>query len=275
MASLLHPITFFLIQNAFTISIIAFTRSYHPVRTALLPFYLSYTVLLFPTYLNTLHNVVLASIVSGTTYANLLSYLDRIILSQWSFENGGPANVPELTKSEQLLSRNEIIGTAEPKADHRITSETILQRLRYGYFVNSAARLIGTPQQVKNVPPYSILNPSYIPSRGRFLLRKLAIFCVCYLVLDLATSSADPASNAVVFLPSKIPLFSRWRDVSADEVARKVVGGVAYWAMSYCTIQCHMGAWAFLCVMCGDDPKYWRPYFGHLSEAYTIRRFWG
>ena len=275
MAYCLHPITFFFIQNTSTIFILAFTRPYHPLRTALLPFSLIYMFLLFPIYLKTLHSGVLASIVSGTTYANFLSYLDLALLSQWSFENGGPANIPEPTKSQQISSRNEIIGASKPKAKEHATSGSFVQRLKYGYFVNSAARLIGTPQQVKNVPAYSTSRPSYIPSRGQFLLRKLTIFCTCYLALDLATSSADPTSNAVLFHPSKIPFLARWRDVTSDEVAQKLVGSVAYWAMSYCTIQCYMGAWAFICVACGDDPKYWRPYFGRLSEGYTIRRFWG
>lgn len=154
--------------------------------------------------------------------------------------------------------------------------ESLYQRLRYGYFISSAPRLIGTKYQVKNVPPFKTSNPAYIPSRASFLLRKALTVCVCYLLLDLATSSAKPAENRILYSLDKIPFFSRLGDVSGKEISRKLVEGVGYWTASYCTMQqCYMGAWAFLCVVCGSDPAYWRPNFGSLSEGYTLRRFWG
>jgi hypothetical protein len=279
----LHPVTYFLVQKALTICLVAFARPYHPMRLAVLSFSLVYIYLLLPTYLDKLHYRILVSIVSGTTFSDVLSYLDLIILSQWSFENGGPVASADLS-TKQISNRNEIVGMAANQATQGSNSgsssanshnRAVLQRLRYGYFVNSASRLIGTPHQVKNVPPYSTSHPSYTPSRTIFLFRKFCIFCACYLVLDLATSSANPLDNPVLYDPVKVPLFRRWADVDANEIVRKVVGGVGFWTASYCMIQCFMGMWAFLCVACGSDPQYWRPNFGSMSEGYTVRRFWG
>ena len=240
MSFFLHPITFYFVQNALTISAIAFTSPSSPFRFALLPFNLLCVYAIFPTYLDRLPRGVVASIVSGTTFANILQYIELVILSRWSCDQGGP-----------------------------------YQRLQHGYFINSASRLIGTSLQVKNVPSYSTSNRGHIPSRTSFLRRKVLIFCICYTLLDLATSSAKPAENQIHYRLDKIPFFARLGDVTNEEIIRKLVGGVAYWTASYCTMQCYMGAWAFICVACGSDPKYWRPNFGPLSEGYTIRRFWG
>ena len=278
-----HPLTLFAVQNAVTIFAIACTRPYHPIRLAVLPCTLAYTYLVIPTFLHKLESRVLASILCGTIFANFLSYLDRVILSQWSFEDGGPVSPADL-RTKQVSSRNKIIGVTEdqPKAPTHSKpfstnpiNGTLWQRLRYGYFINSAARLIGTPHQVKNVPAHWASDPSRTPSPFEFLFRKLVIFGACYFVLDVATSTADPVHNPVLYDPAKIPLFSRWAAVDSEELIRKTVGGVGYWTASYCTIQCYMGMWAFLCVACGDDPQYWRPNFGPLTKGYTLRGFWG
>ena len=278
-----HPMTLFVLQHAFSIFAIAYTRPYHPIRLAVLPVTVAYLYLLFPAFIDKLHYRVLASIMYGTICANVLTYLDRVILSQWSFENGGPVSYTN-HGTHEISNRNNNTGVAQERAIAPANSKssssktpkgTPLLRLRYGYFISSAARLIGTPQQVKNVPAYWTSDPSRIPSRSDFLLRKLLIFCICYFVLDVATSSADPVKNSVLYDPKRIPLFSRWTTVDSEELIVKAVGGVGYWTASYCTMQCYMGLWAFLCVACGDDPRYWRPNFGSLSEGYTLRGFWG
>ena len=278
-----HPVTLLAVQNVMTIITIAYTQPYHPIRLAILLFILAYTYLLFPTFLHKLEHRALASILCGTIFANILSYVDRVLLSQWSFENGGPVSPSDL-QTKQVSSRNKIIGVAQDQAISPTQSEslsvntfngTLWQRLQYGYFISSAARLIGTPHQVKNVPAYWTSDPSRTPSPVEFLLRKLLIFCVCYFVLDVATSSADPVHNRVLYDVAKIPLFSRWAAVDSEELIRKTVGGVGYWTASYCTIQCYMGMWAFMCVACGDEPQYWRPNFGSLTEGCTLRGFWG
>ena len=279
-----HPIAAYVVQNLLTITIIAFTPPYHPLRIAVVPVTLVYIYLTLPTYLAKLHYRVLASIVSGTTFSNVLTYIDRVVLAQWSFDDGGPPPATKDLTAKQIASRDEITSaTGNELTSHSDTeppaasSPTVgsWRRLRYGYFINSAARLVGTPFQVKSVPAYRTSQPLHIPSRSEFLLRKFFIFCFCYLVLDLATSSADTAANPVTYHPAKIPLFSRWNDVTNEEVVRKTIGGVAYWVASYCTMQCYMGAWAFLSVACGDEPKYWRPNFGSLSDVYILRRFLG
>ena len=237
---LLHPIIFYFVQNALTISTIAFTSPSSTIRFAILPLSLLCIYTIFPTYLDRLPRGVVASVVSGTTFANILQYIGLVVLTRLSCKQQG-----------------------------------LYQRLQYGYFINSASRLIGTPLQVKNVPFYSTSDRAHIPSRTSFLLRKALIFSICYIVLDLATSSAKPAENHIHYSLNKIPCFTRWGDVTSEEIIRKLVGGIAYWTASYCTMQCYMGAWAFISVACGSDPKYWRPNFGPLSEGYTIRRFWG
>lgn len=248
----LHPASVFVAQNAFTVFAFSFTKRSSRVRHALLLVSLVGIYAVFPTYVDRLPTRVVASIVAGMTFANVLSYVDWILLCQWSYEGG---NVYQKGRSSSRLS-------------------DVYNRLRYGFFVNANPRLIGI-EPVKNTPAYKTSDPQYIPSRASFLVRKSIIVCACYVILDLATSITNAADNPTRYAVEKIPLFGRWGEVTREEIITKLIGGVGYWAASYCTIQCYMGAWAFLCVACGSDPQFWRPYFGPLSEGYTIRRFWG
>lgn len=275
---LLHPITVFLIQNAFTIFTIAFTSPSSTIRLALLPLSLASIYVIYPNYLDLLPRGVVASILAGSTFANVLQYVDLVILSRWSLDRKGPSAVPEqnkLVNGKKQITKGTTDTKDDTSGDPPSPFSAIYQRFQYGYFINSASRLIGTNYQVKNVPEYLTSNPSYIPSRALFLRRKAFIFCVCYLLLDLATASAKAEENHIHYSLDRISFFHRIGEVSSEEIVRKLVGGVGYWTASYCTMQCYMGAWAMLCVVFGGDPKYWRPNFGSLSEGYTIRRFWG
>ena len=282
---LLHPITVFLFQAALTICAVGFTTPSSVIRLAMIPLILACMYAVRSDYLDSFPREVFASIVAGSTYSGFLQYLDIVILSQWSFDGHDPEiDVPKLQRRPITREKMSTLGDKTNKGAD-VTSvgdppfsasfSAMNRRFQYGYFINSANRLIGTDHQVKNVPNYITSDPDFVPSRARFLLRKISIFCICYLALDLATVSANPPENNSQFRLEKIPFFRRLGEVNSDEIIQRLVASVANWAAAYCVMQCYMGAWAAFCVALGDDPKYWRPNFGPLSEGYTIRRFWG
>lgn len=246
-------------------------------------------------YLDSFPCRVLASIVVCTSYLTFLQYLDIVVLSQWSFDRQGPE--VDILKQQLQLQLQRKQNTRKNKGTHLVDGaaasehaeyasaggpsfsassfSVIKRRFQYGYFITSASRLIGTDYQVKNVPNYSTSDPDFIPNRAQFLLRKIWIFCICYIALDLATVSNQSEENASRFNTKKIPFFRRLGEVTDDEIVQRLTASMAHWAVVYCLLQCYMGAWAVLSVALKSDPKYWRPNFGPLSEGYTIRRFWG
>jgi hypothetical protein len=237
---LLHPITLYFIQKPYIIYALAFHPSL-PTRLGFLILILICLYASYATYLDKLPRGVVASIASGTTFADVLQYPDLVILSGRSFDDdGAPVVFEGQTRYPSGAANAEADGTKKAKAASVKSSASLLsdlyQRLQYGCFISSAPRLIGTKHQVKNVPPYKTSNQAYIPSRTSFLLRKALTICVCYLPFDLATSTAKPAENHISYSVDKIPFFSRLGDVDGAEISKKLVEGAGYWTASYCTM---------------------------------------
>jgi len=179
----------------------------------------------YATYLDKLPRGVVASIVSGTTFADVLQYLDLVILSGWSFDDDdAPVVVEGQTRYSSGAANAEADGTKKAKAASVKSSASLLsdlyQRLQYGCFISSAPRLIDTKHQVENVPPYKTSNQAYIPSRTSFLLRKALTICVCYLPLDLATSAAKPAENHISCSLDKFRSLAGWETLMVQKSPR-------------------------------------------------------
>ncbi len=241
---LLHPITLYFIQKSYIIYALAF-HPFLPTRLGFLILILICLYASYATYLDKFPRGVVASIVSGTTFADVLQYLDLVILSGWSFDDdGAPVVVEGQTRYPSGAANAEADGTKKAKAASAKRSASLLsdlyQRLQYECFISSAPRLIDTKHQVENVPPYKTSNQTYIPSRTSFLLRNALTICVCYLPLDLATSTTKPAENHISYNLDKIPFFSRLGDVDGAEISKKLAEGAGYWTASYCTMQCYM-----------------------------------
>lgn len=274
-AKMLNPITVFLMHYALTAFALAFISPSLITRLAIFTLNLVCMYVIYSDYLDSLPSEGVAMLVSQLTFLNFLFYLDFVVLSRWSFDGHGPAIAAK--------QKREIAGEKESTAVVRDAARSgpgsafsaFYRRLRYGSFISSSTRLIGTNYQIKNVPNYVTSNPAYTPSRAAFVLRKTFIFCICYLVLDLATASAKTDENHIRYSLDKVPFFRRWGEVNREEIIRRLIEGVAFWTMTYCTLQCCLSAWETVCVIFGSDPEYWRPNFGPLSEAYTIRQFWG
>ena len=268
---LLHPVTLNLLQATIGVLVVGFTSPASVIRFAALPLVLLCLCLIIPTCLEKVHRVIWTGLLAGNSTHFLLQYIETALLSKWSFETRGPSSRPVITQDPQIngkFSRN-----GEAKATH---AKETTQRLKFGYLAFSSYRYTDTPYEVKGVPPFSTKAPNHVPSRGDFLRRKAIIVCLCYLTLDLATSNTEKEQNPRLFSAQNVPFFRRTHNLSIEELIVRLATTLGLWVSLYCVIQLYMSTIAFLSVACGlDETKSWRPTFGSLSEAYTVRQFWG
>jgi hypothetical protein len=93
--------------------------------------------------------------------------------------------------------------------------------------------------------------------------------------LDLFGLFSDPTTNAASFSPEMIPFFARLDQVSSQEVIRRLVTTLGVGFGVYCVELGVHSIVAFLDVGLGiSEVQQWRPLFGSLKDAYTVRRFW-
>lgn len=213
-----------------------------------------------------------ASVFAGNASTYVLRYLDLALLDQWSFDDGGPTRKrgdSKETKKVDPVERKSNLGLA-PRCG------TAGQRLQFGFDVTLNPRQLNTPYQVNNVPAWSSSDLERVPSRGDFLWRTAINVSLSYLIVDLCSLRAQPERNAILFSRDNIRFFSRLKTLGTAEVILRVLASHILWLNIYCIFRVFHGCLSFLAVGSGiSEVNDWAPPFGPLSEAYSIRRFWG
>lgn len=257
----MHPLLFVIIEIILSILAVGFTSPNSTLRKVALFPVLYCMVTCVSNCMEYMVRTPWASLLGGGAVTVLYQYIDVALINKWSFSCGKPTG--SLAKPSSTKPENKILTRT-----HNL--DTICNRLRFGLSVSTNYRLINTPYQVKNVPPLSTRN------KAVFLWRKATVITVSYLLLDLINSSADPAISLKYFTPGKVPIFSRLRDVTAEELVIRTFTALAAAISLNCVQGGIYSLFAILSVGAGisaaDD---WPPFYGSPSEAYTLRRFWG
>lgn len=121
-----------------------------------------------------------------------------------------------------------------------------------------------------------LASPHYLPSRGAFLRRNAVVLLLCYVVIDASSLDGQPESNAVMFTSQNIYFFTRLRHISAEQFAIRLISSLVVWLNIYCVVRMSHSILAIIAVGTGlSQVSAWRPPFGQLADAYTVRRFWG
>lgn len=149
------------------------------------------------------------------------------------------------------------------------------QRVRFGFSACFNSRMIGTPFEVKGVSPFSMKDPTYIPKRREFLLKGSLNFFISYFVLDTLIAGRSPDTNPDVYSPHPVPFFTRLNALTMEQLIVRIIMTICFWISVYCVLQITHSIAAIIAVASGlTDVKGWRPLFGPLSQAYTIRQIW-
>ena len=244
------------LQVSINALVVAFTSPSTLPRFLALPLIIACVYYLIPKCLPATGRVIWAALLGAHSLSFLLQYIDTALLTKWSVETNGRSNPP--------ATRRKPTGKV-----------TLWNRIRFGYHAAVLTRNVGTLFEIKGIPPFSQKNPSYVPSKGKFLAQKTILLLSCYLTLDFLTFASQPEQNPVLFQQIRIS----WRDpqnLLFEQLIVRSTTTLGFWISLYCIIQAYMGILAFVGVALGlSDVKSWPPGFGPVSEAYTVRRFWG
>lgn len=181
----------------------------------------------------------------------------------------------------QLLNASEILcisrvdraflsalGKRSSKKDAATTTDTtwvVICAKATGLLWN--LRRIGTPWEPKNTPP------TRRESRARFLLRRVSLTLLAYLVLDVAGSAPPPEPHLVRRENQTLYDFGQ---LSTDDVIFRVVGVIGYlFCNALISLVLSNTVNIIMVALRLSRPEDCPTLNGPISKAYTVRNFWG
>lgn len=252
----LNPLLPAAFETALVVTTIGYTSAQSRLRIGVLALVALCTWNCLNTALEFFVRLPWASLVGGYSVMILFHYVDIGLLTQWEFNS----------KHTTLTSSD---------GETPLYQKTWSDRLRFGMWAAFNERCLGTSEQVKNIPHFSNTDPNYIPSRAAFLLRTARIAILSYLGLDLLSSMSDPEVGNRFLVPSRVRFFRRLWEITLEEVIIRIFSAIAMGAGLVCSQGGIYNMFAFTSVLTGmSDPSEWPPFYGSLSDAYSLRRLW-
>lgn len=257
--SLIQVFLLISLQLSLNAIVLGFTRPASNLRLGVLPLNIVCLFEILPKCLNASGTVLLAALLGAHSATFLVQYIDTALVTRWSVDADGYLRQHRQSQDQAGL------GPAISR----------WPRFRLGLYIAVSTRMIGTPYQVVGVPPSSRQDPNYFPGKLTFLLQKLVVLVRCYLFLDLSSFLSQPEQNPQLFHPGTISWLDT-QNLSFERLIIRCTSVLGFWTSLYCIIEAYMGLLGFLSVGSGlSDVKQWPPGFGSVTEAYTLRRFWG
>ncbi|KAL2070386.1 hypothetical protein VTL71DRAFT_13412 [Oculimacula yallundae] len=266
----LDPILYVSVQLLASAAVIGFTAPTSFLRHAVVPllFTCSYSFLMYAK-----KNIPqpYAVVSSFGIFIFLLSYVSMAIISGWNFESRGPSpKIAEEKKDADSMPRDEEIKSEKKK------SGSALQRLTFGLQSMLSFRDCGTPHEVKNVPPFIYNDPSFVPSAAAFITRSAVTAIICYFVIDFIESQPPPPNAAEIFSADKVSVLTRWKEITLEEVVTRIAASSGFWVIMSTTQTLFSSVVNIVSVSLGlSKVENCKALLGPMSEAYTIRGFWG
>jgi hypothetical protein len=151
---------------------------------------------------------------------------------------------------------------------------SLLSRIKYTNSIVWNARMIGHPDQVKNVPEW---RSGRNPTKLQFLSYKALWFAIAYISADALTSNVTSreARERVLLLCAEE---NEWlfRIPTIEEFQIRLIMTVIFWTMICVSENLLMQPLEFMLVALGlIDDENCRPHFGPFVESYSLRNFWG
>ena len=136
--------------------------------------------------------------------------------------------------------------------------------------------MVNTPYEVKNVPGFTDAKPDKEPTQTSFVKEAIHTAAIFYMVIDVLTVPGPPPNADVIFASHRIPVLSRLSEIEVEETGLRLATTIALWLTEYCVLRMYYAILAVLTVRFGWYQVHdWRPPFGDMVEAWSIRQFWG
>lgn len=256
-----RPVNYVVLEIITTTLVVGFTSPNSSIRLGTLPLIAFATWRSLSTCSTDIPNVFWASLISGNGLTYFLLYIELALLSKWNFEDRGPA----------------------PRQGENVSSSPVDEphdgkwlRFKFGFNAVLSQRRVGTAHEVKNVPAFHKADPTYVPTKLRFLLGNFLSMTICYLIVDASSLAAQPEMNEAFFTPAKVPLLSRVDQVTIEELAIRTTSCLTVAINVCCILLFSYKLLASITISVGlSEVKDWRPPFGSLADVYTVRKFWG
>ena len=207
----------------------------------------------------------ISNMLGGLIFGMALEYLDTVLLSAWTYETNGPTSSRGGQKPSIALQQKS-------RAAHGIQ-----HRFWWAASHIFNYRFIGTPWEVPNVPAFSKSDPDYVPSKRQFLWSSLCAVMLSLFLLDCTSlMSAPPEEIGVLFSKEREGFFSRLGSVTVEEVPTRLITIFMASLCIYLLFQVIYCTTAFIMVgLRLSDLRTWRPLYGSVGDAWSLRSFWG
>ncbi|EUC49779.1 hypothetical protein COCMIDRAFT_32796 [Bipolaris oryzae ATCC 44560] len=163
--------------------------------------------------------------------------------------------------------------TPDPSSD----TTPFVRKLVHGARLVISLRGVETAWETKNTPQHPSSLGHGGGSRTRFLIRQGSILAWQYLFLDvmLEVTMREPRENTDKFYRPGIE-YEYWNLTGEQWFVRAFTPFVSWFVVSRLLLDSTWRALSILFVGSGlASPRSWRPLFGSMWEAYTLRNFWG
>lgn len=266
-----HPLAILVAQNVIVSLAAGFTAPHSPQRWLAFVFLVGCTWIGILRYSQHIRSTSYpGTILLGAIAGPVPLFFDRLMLRGWRYES---RQTIFALPSEDKRSDD----TQDPAgSDSRTSEDTFGSRYAFGQEVTGTIRGLGTPFEIKNIPPFSMSNPQYVPSPKAFVARKLFIMIVCYYLHEYVLVELQFSLNHDFLHPSHVPFFSRLSRTLLDDVCTRLLVCVITWLKNYCVLQLIFNIPSVISVCLNPSSVHeWRPFLGSVTDCYTIRGFWG
>lgn len=251
------------------ISTVAFIKPWHVgLRSAVLVFGVSQALQFQITMHEITGNNVVNGMVAQFVWVYIMRSFDLLLFRQAYFP---PAE--GVMKASGTPRGEDAVGLSNGKAKQTSTASKT-SRLLQSFYLFFTLRDVGTANAIKNIPPFSTSDPTWVPSRTTFLIRHILIAVTGYLVADI--SSIMPPIDPQLAAQMNLPVFSRLLDIGLEEAITRFLFTASSWVFGLATLSFFHSSLAVLFVGLGlSEPRFWPPQFGSLKDSQSLRGWWG
>ncbi len=208
-----------------------------------------------------------ASIIAATLFSSVLLYFDQLIYCQRIYEGRGETVSIGHARCTKINQQKAGIVSDD--------QDTFGSRFKFGLAVAGTIRAPGTPREVKGLPQFSSSDPHWVPSPMTFVVWRSAIIISCFMLNEYVVDVRMALDHDLI-QPSSVPFFSRIGHVTSKECWTRLIVGVSTWLSAYCGLQVLFNIPPLISVCLDPSGRgLWRPAFGSVLDAYTLRGFWG